>query len=126
MAAKKYTRDDCVMLLCSKRESLAASGVERLPQRSDFAEDEVVAIKAFLGPWPRALEAAGLKAASGVDRIEKNREKRRRAERRRREAKRAERLTEKKITDESTAPDESQSADANTTDRNDGEDIYNA
>ena len=95
MAAKKYTRDDCVMLLCSKRESLAASGVERLPQRSDFAEDEVVAIKAFLGPWPRALEAAGLKAASGVDRIEKNREKRRRADRRRREAKRAERLMTK-------------------------------
>lgn len=59
MAAKKYTKDDCVMLLRSKQESLAANGEERLPQRSDFAEDEVVAIKAFLGPWPRALEAAG-------------------------------------------------------------------
>ena len=58
MAAKKYTKDDCVMLLRSKQESLAANGEERLPKRSDFSEDEVVAIKAFLGPWPRALEAA--------------------------------------------------------------------
>ena len=26
-----------------------------------YAEKEVVAIKAFLGPWPRALEKAGVK-----------------------------------------------------------------
>lgn len=50
MAAKKYTKDDCVMLLRSKQESLAVNGEERLPKQSDFAEDEVVAIKAFLGP----------------------------------------------------------------------------
>lgn len=35
----------------------------RLPLKSDFTADEVGRIKAALGPWPRALEQAGLKAA---------------------------------------------------------------
>ena len=42
-----------------------------------------MAIKAFLGPWPRALEAAGIKPPRDDDRIEKNREKRIRAKRHR-------------------------------------------
>ncbi|MGM9592647.1 MAG: homing endonuclease associated repeat-containing protein [Oscillospiraceae bacterium] len=33
----------------------------RLPQKSDFDPVTLSRIKAFLGPWPRALEAAGLK-----------------------------------------------------------------
>jgi len=33
----------------------------RLPQKADFSVDDMVFIKAHLGPWPRALEAAGLK-----------------------------------------------------------------
>lgn len=33
----------------------------RLPQKNDFDEATRSRIKAFLGPWPRALEAAGLK-----------------------------------------------------------------
>lgn len=33
----------------------------RLPKKEDFDETTRSRIKAFLGPWPRALEAAGLK-----------------------------------------------------------------
>ena len=35
----------------------------RLPKKSDFDVVTMSRIKAFLGPWPRALEAAGLKEA---------------------------------------------------------------
>lgn len=33
----------------------------RIPKKVDFDEPARSRIKAFLGPWPRALEAAGLK-----------------------------------------------------------------
>ena len=33
----------------------------RLPTKKDFDNADCARIKAFLGPWPRALEAAGLK-----------------------------------------------------------------
>ena len=33
----------------------------RLPKKTDFDEITRARIKAFLGPWPRALETAGLK-----------------------------------------------------------------
>lgn len=33
----------------------------RLPKKTDFDEITRARIKAFLGPWPRALEAAELK-----------------------------------------------------------------
>ncbi len=33
----------------------------RLPRKADFDNATCSRIKAFLGPWPRALEAAGLK-----------------------------------------------------------------
>lgn len=33
----------------------------RLPTKGDFDDVTRSRIKAFLGPWPRALEAAGLK-----------------------------------------------------------------
>ena len=61
MSDKKYNKEDCLVLLNEKYEALQAQGIDRYPQRSDFEEREVVAIKAFLGPWPRALEAAGIK-----------------------------------------------------------------
>lgn len=35
----------------------------RLPKKDDFETVDMARIKAFLGPWPRALEAAGLKEA---------------------------------------------------------------
>lgn len=45
-----------VELLCQKAREL-----DRLPKKDDFDEVTRSRIKAFLGPWPRALEAAGLK-----------------------------------------------------------------
>ncbi len=36
----------------------------RLPVKSDFDAVTLSRIKAFLGPWPRALEKAGLKEIS--------------------------------------------------------------
>lgn len=38
-----------------------AGEVGRLPKKDDFDEITRSRIKAFLGPWPRALEAAELK-----------------------------------------------------------------
>lgn len=61
MSDKKYNKQACVVLLNDKYKELQEQGLSRYPQRSDFEDREVVAIKAFLGPWPRALEAAGIK-----------------------------------------------------------------
>lgn len=36
----------------------------RLPTKADFPDVERGRIKAWLGPWPRALEMAGLKEVS--------------------------------------------------------------
>ena len=38
-----------------------AAELDRPPKKDDFDEATRARIKAFLGPWPRALEAAGLK-----------------------------------------------------------------
>lgn len=81
----KYTRDDAVTLLLNKRAELIAAGSDRYPERGDFTGAEVEAIKSHLGPWPRALEAAGIKPPRDGDRLALNREKRRRAKLRRRE-----------------------------------------
>lgn len=55
------TREDCIALLQNQYALLRAQGNERYPRRSDFTSEEVVAVKARLGPWPRALEAANIK-----------------------------------------------------------------
>ena len=81
MSDKKYNKADCILLLQAKYSELQAQGLTRYPQRSDFEEREVVAIKAFLGPWPRALEAAGIKPPRDDDRPQRNKEKRARAKR---------------------------------------------
>ena len=83
MADEKLTREDCLALLRETRERLLREGFDRYPKRADFEEAQVVAIKAFLGPWPRALEAAGIKPPRNGDRLEKNRQKRIAAKRRR-------------------------------------------
>ena len=36
--------------------------LQRLPKKDDFDTATLSRIKAYLGPWPRALEKAGLKA----------------------------------------------------------------
>ena len=81
MENKKLNKEDCIVILKSKYDELLSEGLTRYPQRSDFSDAEVVAIKSFLGPWPRALEAAGIKEARSDDRAEKNKEKRIRAKR---------------------------------------------
>ena len=87
----KDVRESTVALLAEKRDALAEAGLSRYPQRSDFSPEEVVAIKAFLGPWPRALEAAGIKPRrEGESRLQKNRERRARAKLRRREGEKTE------------------------------------
>ena len=81
MSDKKLTKNDCLSLLKEKYTELQTQGFSRYPQRSDFEDREVTAIKAFLGPWPRALEAAEIKPPRNDDRKERNRQKRIRAKR---------------------------------------------
>ncbi len=57
----QMTKEDCISLLQKKYEELKAQGRGDFPKRADFSENEVIAIKSHLGPWPRALEAAGIK-----------------------------------------------------------------
>lgn len=47
------------------REKRATLG--KIPKKEDFDEVTRSRIKAFLGPWPRALEAAGLKEAKKAE-----------------------------------------------------------
>ena len=46
-----------------------------LPKKDDFVVVTVSRIKAFLGPWPRALEAAGLKEVTKIPKKPKSRRK---------------------------------------------------
>lgn len=89
---KKQDRESCIGLLKEKRAELTAAGEKRLPERSDFSAEEIVAVKALLGPWPRALEAAGLKPPRDDARALLEREKRIRAKRRRTEARKSARV----------------------------------
>ena len=66
----KLSREECLLLLCER-----AAQINRLPKKADFAEHEVVRIKAYFGPWPRALEAAGLKEPRPGDKLAKGRGK---------------------------------------------------
>ena len=84
--SEKLTKQDCIDLLVRKHAEL---GGERFPKRSDFSEREVVAIKAHLGPWPRALEAAKIKPERDDGHAEKTKQKRIRAKRARTAAKAA-------------------------------------
>ncbi len=73
---KKLTAEDCSALLVKKQEELKSAGEARYPRRADFTGREVMAIKAFFGPWGRALEAAGIKPPRSDDRAAKRAEKR--------------------------------------------------
>ena len=53
------TPEDAVTLLREKQVEK-----QRLPQKGDFDVQTVFVIKSLLGPWPRALEQAGLKEVS--------------------------------------------------------------
>ena len=88
--SEKLTKQDCIDLLVHKYAEL---GKEHFPKRSDFSDREVVAIKAYLGPWPRALEAAGIKAPRDDGHAEKNKQKHIRSKRLRTKAKLAKRAS---------------------------------
>ena len=83
----------CAELLQARYAALQAAGENRYPRRSDFSEEEVVAVKACFGPWPKALEAAGIKPV--------NPEKQAAKERRRIKAKRD--ATRKKLEEKQKA-----------------------
>ncbi len=57
------------MITEEKKEQMAellrqrSEELGRTPKKADFDDVEVSRIKAYLGPWPRALEYAGLKEA---------------------------------------------------------------
>lgn len=86
MSDKKYKKEDCIILLQNKYRELQSEGLSRYPKRADFEDREVVAIKAFLGPWPRALEASGIKPPRDDGRKQKNKERRIKAKRERNKA----------------------------------------
>ena len=68
-------------------EKFASTGC--LPKKTDFTPDEVCFIKQKLGPWSRALEAAGLKEPPAVSAKKKSRKKRERSRQNRKAAKKA-------------------------------------
>ena len=47
----------------------------RLPKKDDFDVVTLSRIKAFLGPWPRALESAGLKEPKIIPEKKKKKKK---------------------------------------------------
>lgn len=72
-------RQQAIDLLINKDRELA-----RLPKKADFSEEEVCFIKQKLGPWPRALETAGLKEKTKLTGREKSKIKRKRIKKGRR------------------------------------------
>lgn len=63
-----------VKLLCDKQQEIG-----RTPKKSDFDSDTVCFIKQKLGPFPRALEVAGLKEVTKLTGAQKSKIKRERA-----------------------------------------------
>lgn len=71
---KQLTKEECIALLQKKYEELKAQGRSDYPKRADFSEKEVIVIKSYFGPWPRALEAAGIKPVN-EELLEKKKQK---------------------------------------------------
>ena len=70
----QLTKEECIVLLQKKYEELKAQGRSDYPKRADFSEKEVIVIKSYFGPWPRALEAAGIKPVN-EELLEKKKQK---------------------------------------------------
>ena len=87
MADRFTTREDCIEMLQEAYKRL-----NRNPKKSDFTVEEVAAIKSFLGPWPRALEAGGILPDRSAERKRNRKGSQRSADRR------SIRLSVKKIT----------------------------
>ncbi len=78
----KLTKQDCIDILVDKFHEAG-----RFPKKSDFTEQQVAGIKSFLGPWPRALEQAGIKEPRPEDKFKKIEERKIRSKIRKREYK---------------------------------------
>ena len=78
----KLTREDCIELIRGKYNETG-----KIPEKSDFSDYQVMMIKSHLGPWPRAMETAGVKSPRSDEKLEKKREKRLRAKQRKAEFK---------------------------------------
>ena len=52
-----------------------AAELGRIPKKDDFDELTRTHIKAFLGPWPRALEFSGLKEAPAAPSVSRKRKR---------------------------------------------------
>ena len=91
MEEKDEKREYAINLLRSRADEMG-NGI--LPKKSDFSPEEVNLIKQKLGPWPRALEEAGLKEKPELSTAEKSRLKRERSRKAAKLRKRAERNKE--------------------------------
>lgn len=78
----KLTKEDCLELIKGKYNETG-----KIPEKSDFSDYQVMMIKSHLGPWPRAMETAGVKAPRSDEKLHKKREKRLRAKQRKAEFK---------------------------------------
>ena len=76
-------KENRIRLLREKSEHLRVLRENCYPGRSDFSEREVLAIWAFRGLWPRALEAAELKTPKDDGNSTRDREQRQRAKQQR-------------------------------------------
>lgn len=66
-----FTKEYCIELLQRKFKETG-----EYPKKADFTVQEMSAIKSFFGPWPRALEAAGVKAPKENTKADRRRQKR--------------------------------------------------
>lgn len=66
-----FTREYCIELL---QRQYKDTGM--YPKKADFSVAEMSAIKSFLGPWPRALEAAGIKEPKENTKADRRKQKR--------------------------------------------------
>ncbi|MBQ9984290.1 MAG: hypothetical protein IJP29_06840 [Lachnospiraceae bacterium] len=66
-----FTREYCIDLLQRRYKE---TGI--YPRKADFSVAEMSAIKSYFGPWPRALEAAGIKEPKENTKADKRRQKR--------------------------------------------------
>lgn len=76
------TKEDCILCL---QKVYAEKG--EYPKKSDFSLEEVAVIKGYFGPWPHALEEAGIIPSKKEERLKKSKEKHIKAKINRRNAK---------------------------------------
>lgn len=74
---EKLNKEDCIILIKNKFNEK-----NELPKKSDFTDWQVMMIKSHLGPWPRALEKAGVKPPRDDKKLLVKQEKRKRAKER--------------------------------------------